>query len=75
MPTIEELDSTVRAFYEGRGEQVCMFGLLQLFGGTVLKLILDFSLAPSIAKSSSSRLEPGKCSSPLFFPAPPIYIS
>lgn len=27
-PTVAELDSVVRAFYEGRGEQVCLLGLV-----------------------------------------------
>jgi hypothetical protein len=36
--SIEELDATVRAFYEGRGEQVCYWELLD----PSLSMILTF---------------------------------
>jgi len=54
--SIEELDATVRAFYEGRGEQV-----------RPLPRSIYFSLAllifnpANLAKSRPGSSEPGKC--------------
>jgi len=53
--TIEELDATVRAFYEGRGEQVhrrrlAVSGLVLALG----RLLLTIHLSPRTAKGCSS---------------------
>ena len=52
--SIEELDATVRAFYEGRGEQVRIYAT-----PTKASHEITANMSPTIAKASSGYAEPG----------------
>ena len=55
--TIEELDATVRAFYEGRGETVRAQGCVAAHG---LRDHREANETLSTAKASSGDTEPGR---------------
>jgi len=55
MPSVEELDAVVRAFYESRGDGVCTS--LAAMCHKCLLILTD--LYPTIAKASASSNEPG----------------
>jgi hypothetical protein len=59
--SIEELDATVRAFYEGRGETVCSIQTCA---------IMNLPNLLTLAKASSGHLESGTTDTPLTMQPP-----
>ena len=73
--TIDELDAMVRAFYEGRGEQVLRpLGSFLPAPPCYLYAVMLISYSITIAKSCSSCSEPGKLRRPAASntPLPPV---